>query len=286
MSTFSKYYKLTKPGIIRGNLITAGAGFLLASKGEINISLLFATLLGITLVLASGCVFNNYLDRKIDAKMQRTKNRAIVTGDISVKSALIFATLLGVLGLGILLIYTNIITFLLGIVGLIFYVLVYGYAKRKSVYGTLIGSISGSIPPVAGYTAVTSELDFGAFLLFLILACWQMPHFYAIAIYKRKEYKAASIPVLSVVRGIDITKKHILSYTTLFIFVSSLLFFSGYVGYTYLIIMFAISLWWLRVAAKGTKTEDDIKWAHSVFGVSLIVLLVFSVLISLDSILP
>jgi protoheme IX farnesyltransferase len=288
MSLIKNYYNLTKPGIIRGNLITAGAGFLLASNGKIDIRLMIFTLIGITLVLASGCVFNNYLDRNIDAKMDRTKNRSIVTGEVSVRNAIIFASILGIIGLAILLAFTNYITFVLGLIGLIFYIVIYGYFKRKSVYGTLVGSISGSIPPVAGYTAVSSQLDLGALLLFLILACWQMPHFYAIAIYKRKDYKAASIPVLSVVKGIEVTKKHITSYIFLFIFVSLMLFVANYVGYTYLIVMFIVGLWWLLVAIKGfnSSSNNDIKWAHSVFGVSLIVLLVFSILISLNSILP
>jgi protoheme IX farnesyltransferase len=281
-----KYYKLTKPGIIRGNLITAGAGFLLASNGYISFELLIITLTGITLVLASGCVFNNYLDRNIDAKMERTKKRSVVTGEISVRNAIIFATVLGVAGLGLLGLFTNFITLILGVIGLFFYVVVYGYSKRKTVYGTLVGSISGSIPPVAGYTAVTSNLDLGALLLFLILTCWQMPHFYAIAIYRRSDYKSASIPVLSVIKGIDVTKRHIIFYQILFIVVVSLLYISGYVGYTYLLLMITVSLWWLKIGFKGLNTKDDIKWAHTVFGVSLIVLLVFSVLISFNSILP
>ncbi len=286
MKTINKYYKLTKPGIIRGNLITAAAGFFLASNGDIDIWVLLALLVGVALVIGSGCVFNNYLDKEIDSKMDRTKNRSLVTGDISDKNALIFGTILGSVGIIILAAFTNLLTACLGLLGLLFYVVIYGYYKRKSVYGTLVGSISGAIPPVAGYTAVTGNLDLGALLLFIILACWQMPHFYAIAIYRRNDYKAASIPVLSVVSGVEMTKKHIVGYIVGFIFAIIALYVFNYAGISYLLIMLCAGIWWLYVGAKGAKAVDSMKWAHSVFGVSLVVLLVFSVMISLNSILP
>jgi protoheme IX farnesyltransferase len=277
------YYRLTKPGIIRGNLISATAGFLLASKSDINFILLFYTLLGTSLVIASGCVFNNYLDIDIDKKMSRTKNRATVTGAVSVKNVIIFASILGLLGIGTLFLFTNVLTTILGLIGLFFYVVVYGYYKRNSVHGTLIGSISGSIPPVAGYTAVSGSLDVGAMLLFLVLATWQMPHFYAIAIYRIKDYKAASIPVLPLVKGIEATKKQMIIYMILFAISALMLWVQNYTGLVYLIIMTASSLWWIKIGITGYKTKDNDKWAKSVFKSSLLVLLIFSFMISIDS---
>ena len=201
------YYLLTKPGIIYGNSINTAGGFLLAAKGVIDPLLFLAALIGTAFVIGSACVFNNYIDREIDEKMARTKKRALVTGDIPVKNALIFGTLLGILGFLILFSYTNLLTGVIGVIGVVMYVVVYGYFKRRTVHGTLIGSISGAIPPVAGYTAVTNLIDTGAILLFLILVFWQMPHFYAIAVYRIEDYKKAGIPVLSVVKGIPTTKK-------------------------------------------------------------------------------
>ena len=286
MGLIKKYYILTKPGIIRGNLIAATAGFFLASMGDVDIKLYIYTMLGITLVIASGCVFNNYLDRNIDKKMSRTKSRAIVTGEVSGKSAIIFASLLGLNGIATLLFFTNFITAILGVVGLFFYVIVYGYYKRNSVHGTLVGSISGSMPLVAGYVAVTNSIDLGALILFLILATWQMPHFYAIAIYRLKDYKAASLPVLPAVKGIEVTKKHMLAYIILFSVSVFFLWLSGYSGITYLIVMGVTSIWWLRTGLNGFNIKDNNKWAKSVFKSSLFVLLIFSFMISIDSFVP
>ncbi len=284
-SSLKTYYYLTKPGIIRGNAMTAIGGFLLASRGVFHIEPFLGMLFGISLVIASACVVNNYIDRGIDAKMQRTKKRALVTGTVSVQNALIYAAALGFLGL-VCLSFTNLLTISLAIIGYVFYVAIYGYAKRRSSFGTVVGSVSGAIPIVVGYCAVTNAFDFGAILLFLIMVTWQMPHFYAISIYRRREYKAASIPVLPLKKGLQTTKIYILLYIIGFSFVSMLLTVFGYTGYIYLLVMLCLSLYWLRLALSGFRTKDDDKWARKLFGFSLIVLLVFSVLISVEVWLP
>jgi protoheme IX farnesyltransferase len=210
--------------------MTAIAGFLLASGHYVDWWKLLATVLGISLIIGSGCVYNNYLDRNIDKKMQRTKGRATALGLIGRRPALFYATALGVLGFGLLLRFINTTTAIIGIIGLVDYVILYGYSKRKSVYGTLVGSISGATPPLAGFTAVSGHLNTGGLLLFLILAFWQMPHFYAIAMFRLKDYKAAGIPVLPAKQGIATTKLHILVYIFWFVVATMLLFFDGYVG--------------------------------------------------------
>jgi heme o synthase len=190
-----KYYWLVKPGIIYGNALTAMAGFLLADRGRFDVVLFLAMLAGICLVMASGCVFNNVWDRQADSKMERTKNRALVTGEISTTNALAYGTVLGLIGFGLLYFYTNALTTLIAAIGFAFYVLVYTPLKHRTVYGTLLGAVAGAVPPVVGYCAVTNELDIGAWLLFLILVVWQMPHFYAIGINRFDDYKAAGIPI-------------------------------------------------------------------------------------------
>lgn len=287
MSRLREYYLLTKPGIIRGNLMTAIAGFFFASQGNFDWWLCVAVLSGTALVIASGCVFNNYLDRGIDKKMARTQGRALVTGDISAKVALLYATTLGVIGFVILALYTNYLTVLIGIVGIVDYVILYGYAKRHSVHSTLIGGVSGSTALVAGYVAVTGSLDVVALLLFLIMAFWQMPHFYAIGVYRKKDYTAAGLPILPVKKGVLDTKKQTLVYIIGYIITAGLLGVLDYTGYTYLLIMTALGLWWLIVALQGFKPKtDDIKWGHKIFGISLLILMAFSLLISLDWLLP
>src|SRR3990167_3514634 len=284
-STFKKYYYLTKPGIIRGNVITAAAGFLLASKSEFILGTFVAMLVGISLVIASACVLNNYIDRKIDAKMERTKKRALVSGSISVQNAIIFASVLGFAGL-VSLSFTNLLTICLALIGVIFYVVFYGIAKRKTVHGTLVGSVSGAIPISVGYCAASGAFDIGAILLFLVLVFWQMPHFYALAIYSKKDYQAAGIPALPIKKGNHSTKVQIVLYIIAFIIASYTLMVFGYTGYTYLLVMALLGVWWLRMAVQGFSTKNDEMWAEKVFGFSLIVLLAFSIMIAVEILLP
>lgn len=266
--------------------MTAGAAFLLAAGSNVDWWLLLATLLGTGLIIASGCVFNNYIDRGIDAKMARTSKRALVSGNIPVANAIIYGTVLGLLGFIILAIYTNWITVGLGAIGLFFYVVVYGYAKRKSVHGTLVGTIPGATPTVAGYCAVTNSLDAGAVILFLIMVTWQMAHFYSIAMYRFKDYKAAGVPVLPVVKGMAATKFQIVAYTLGFISATSALFAYGYTGFVYLFVMLGIGTAWLLKGIRDFENNDDVLWGRKMFLFSLIVLLLFSLTISLNVVLP
>lgn len=280
------YYRLTKPGIIRGNLVTATAGFFLASKGHINLGLLLAVLSGTSLIIASACVFNNYIDRDIDRQMARTKARALVNGLINGRSALTYAIILGLIGLVTLWRYTNHLTLLVGLIGFVDYVVLYGITKRTSVWGTVVGSISGAVPPVAGYTAVANRIDAAAVILFLILVCWQMPHFYAIAMYRFDDYKRAKIPVLPVVKGMRAAKIQILLYIVAFMVSASLLTVFGYTGYTYLLVVILLSLLWLKLGIKGINQDKDTVWGRKMFLFSLLVITLLSVVISLTVWLP
>ena len=283
---FKAYYSLTKPGIIRGNLISLTAGFLLASKTDINIVLFIALIIGTSLIIASGSVFNNVIDRKIDLKMDRTKKRATATGKVSPASAYIFASLLGIVGVIVLDVWVNLITVAVGLFGLFAYVVLYGFAKRKSIHGTLVGSISGATPPVAGYVAVTGNFDLASAILFLILVFWQMPHFYAIAIFRSNDYKNAGLPVMPVKKSVMNTKIQVLAYIVVFTFVAPLLSISGYAGKTYLIIACILGLGWFYYGASYLKSLASDAWARKMFGLSLIVLLVICFTISVDSMLP
>ncbi len=286
MATLREYYELTKPGIVYGNGLAVIAGFLLASKGRVSPWLLVATLVGISLVIASACVFNNYIDRDIDKKMTRTKKRALVTGDISGTTALVYATILGIVGFGLLALYVNVLVVWVGLFAMAMYVIVYGIAKRRSVWGTVVGSVSGALPPVIGYVAVTNMLDLGALLLFVILTLWQMPHFYAIAMYRRDEYAAAGIPVLAVKRGMKASKWQIIGYVIAFTLAALLLNIFHYTGITYAVVMLALGIVWLIKGIKGLHVADDVRWARRMFLFSLIVLTVFCILLSVDAFLP
>lgn len=287
-AVIKNYYTLTKPGIIYGNAITALGGFFLASGGNIDMILLVAIILGLSLLIASSCVLNNYIDRDIDGHMERTKGRALVQGTIPAKYAIIFAASLGLLGISILYTYTNTLTLLIGLIGVFFYVVVYSlWTKRQTVYGTLVGSISGAVPPVVGYVAVTGSLDPGAVILFLILCMWQMPHFYAITIYRYEDYVAAGVPVLPIVRGIRETKVHISLYIVGLMLSLYALYAYEYTGNAYLVIMGPLSSVWLIMSLFGFKYSNAIDdatnkiWAKKVFLFSLVIIMLFSLTISL-----
>jgi len=281
------YYELAKPGIIYGNLLTAVAGFFLASGRNINWWLLLAMALGLSLVIGGSCVFNNYLDQDIDGEMERTKDRALLSGAISPKSALVYASALLILGCLTLYFFTNLVTLLVALIGALSYVGVYTPLKRRTIYSSLIGSIPGATPPVIGYCAVTHTVNLEALLLFLILVLWQMPHFYGIALYRMKEYAKASIPLLPIKKGAQITKVHSMIYIFLFTLAAASLTYFGFTRYTYLAIVIILGLIWLYLGIKDFSTNtNDPRWGRRMFLFSLITITVFSVTLSLSAILP
>lgn len=276
------YYLLTKPGILLGNLITVAAGFLLASKGEFHFMLFFATLAGIAFVMASACVFNNYIDRRVDKKMERTKKRALVTGLISGSNAIYFGIILGVIGGVILYRYTNLLTLGIAGVGFFVYVVLYSLWKCHTIYGTAIGSIAGAVPPVIGYCAVSNRLDAGALILFLMMIFWQMPHFFSIAIYHLDDYKAANIPVLPVIKGMLRTKIHMTCYILAFIFTAALLTVFQYMGYLYLFAAIVLGFTWLGLCLSGFNRTADRLWGREMFHFSLLLISLISLMIPID----
>lgn len=281
--TFRTYYKLTKPGIVYGNALIASAAYVLGSKGAPEATIFLAMLIGICAVMASACVYNNVLDKDIDRKMKRTQGRALVSGTISTRSALMYATILLVIGLAVLQIGTNTLTTLVAIAGHFAYVVLYGIAKRSTVHGTLVGTISGSTPPVVGYVAATGQLDITAILLFLVLVAWQMPHFYAIAIFRREDYARARIPVLPVVNGLQATRTQIIAYVLLFLALVMLLNIWGGVSLLGTMIVLLGGMYWLYLCLLPTEGTDINGWARRQFGWSLSLLLILSTTWALDS---
>ena len=281
---FRRYLKVTKPGIIMGNVISVAGGFLLASRGDIDGWLMLATLVGLSLVVASGCVINNVIDRDIDIRMARTRTRVTVTGEMSAKTALLHGTALGVLGFALLVIFTNWIAVFFAVFGYVIYVGVYSlYMKRRSVYGTFVGSLSGAVPPVVGYCAVTAQFDIGALISLIMFSLWQMPHSYAIAIFRYKDYQAARIPVLPVAHGIDKAKHHIVLYIAIYALVVMLLTIGGYTGMAFLAVACTTSFWWLLMALRGYRRNIDISgWARQVFAFSILNITALSIAMAVD----
>jgi protoheme IX farnesyltransferase len=282
-----KYILVTKPGIIFGNMVTATGGFLLAAKGRIDIAVLLSTIIGISLVVASGCVFNNFIDRHMDRKMARTRNRVLAQGLMSAKAAVFYASLMGTAGMALLWSATSILCTAIVLIGFAIYVGVYSlYLKRNSVYGALIGSLAGAAPPLAGYCAAANRFDMGALIVLSIFSLWQMPHCYAIAIYRFKDYAAAGIPVLPVHQGVPAAKKHIVAYIMAFMAATLMLTVGGYTGYIYLGVAAAMSLSWLWMALAGFKKSDDRVWAKKLFVFSILTIGILSVMMATDFTVP
>ncbi len=281
---FRRYLQVTKPGIIMGNLISVAGGFLLASRGDVDGLLMVATIIGLSLVVASGCAINNCIDRDIDARMQRTKTRVTVTGEMSLKAALAHGVVLGIAGFALLAVFTNAVAVFFAALGYVVYVGIYSlYMKRNSVYGTLVGSLSGAVPPVVGYCAVTAQFDAGAAILLLMFSLWQMPHSYAIAIFRYKDYEAANIPVLPVEKGIERAKLHIVLYIAVYALVTMLLPLGGYTGLGFMAVAATTSIWWLVMALRGYRSDVDVNgWARQVFGFSILNITILSIAMAVD----
>ncbi len=267
----NKYVKIIKPGIIAGNLLTGQAGFILASTGHVDIGLLCMTLLGLALVIAGACALNQYTDKAIDAKMARTKTRPLVTGTLSDKQACIIGVLCMILGSAVLLFSTNVLTTCIAGAAFLMYVVLYGMLKPRTRHATLVGSIAGALPPVIGYTAIANTIDIECILLFLSIMFWQMPHFFAIAMYRLADYKAASIPVLPLSKGIYATKVQSLMYIIAFTVVTCMLTLLGYTSMTFVAATICLGSVWLWLALQGFGTENNQAWARSMFRFSLVV---------------
>ncbi|MGG0645238.1 heme o synthase [Sporosarcina gallistercoris] len=270
--TFLKdFLALIKIGIVNSNLITAFTGLFLAFQfANINfvhsLDLMIGTLFGTALIIAGSAALNNLIDRDIDPIMTRTRTRPTVTGRFKAPAVLIMA--LSFIAIGeVLLFSANVTTGLLGIAGVFSYVVLYSmWSKRRHVSNTIVGSLSGAIPPLIGWAAVEPSLGFGAWALFLIMFVWQPPHFYALAMKKTDEYGAAGIPMLPVVKGFARTKKSMFAWVLLLF---PLPFLLSELGTAFLVLATLLNIGWLLLALKGFRVKDDLKWATSMFIYSL-----------------
>lgn len=278
------FVQVAKPGILFSNLITTFGGFWIASKWDIDWLLMVWTLLGTMLVMASGCVLNNYLDRDMDVKMERTRSRALPTGVLTPSVVLAYGAFLGIAGLAVLGLLVHTLAALLGLLGLFVYVWVYtAWLKRTSVWSTAVGAISGAVPPVIGYAAVTGQLDMGALILFMILFLWQPPHFWALGIRRLDDYRDAGYPLLPVVKGTHRTKISMMRYVVPLVPVSLLLYTYNYAGLFYLISSVVLGLAWVVLCARGFGAKDEIRWSRGVFLFSINYLTLLFIIMVIDT---
>ncbi|WP_078547369.1 heme o synthase [Litchfieldia alkalitelluris] len=265
------FLALIKIGIVNSNFITTFTGIWLALyfTGEgllANISTLIFTLLGSSLVIAGSCAINNFIDRDIDHLMERTKDRPTVTGKVVPVHVLymgIAFTFLGTVFLSL----TTLTAAIIGLVGFVTYVFLYTmWSKRRYTINTVIGSISGAVPPLIGWAAIDPGLHTVAWVLFLIMFIWQPPHFLAIAMKRCEEYRRAGIPMLPVVHGFAITKRQMVVWVACLL---PLPFYLFSLGIPFLILATLLNIGWLIIGIMGFKMKDDIKWSKYMFVYSL-----------------
>lgn len=275
-ATLSLYYRLTKPGIVYGNVFHAAVGLLIAHRFGLHVEPAVGLLVGTALVIASACVANNLMDRSIDARMTRTKKRGLVTGEVTTQSAVVYLSILFALGAGILAWTTNWLTLGLALVAYVWYVWIYGWAKRTTWLSTIIGTVPGSLPIMAGYTALSGSIDMVAWVLFAMLTLWQMPHFYAIALYRQQEYATATLPVISVALGRRATYHQMLIFAMLYVMSLGVLIACGGIHIVPGFLLVGYGLWWLLTIYRGRQDIAD-QWAKKVFRQSLIITLLLFV---------
>ncbi|SFA76123.1 MULTISPECIES: heme o synthase [unclassified Bacillus (in: firmicutes)] len=270
-TVWKDFLALIKIGIVNSNLITTFTGLWLAlhftnQSFLHHLDIMFYTLIGSSLIIAGSCSINNYYDRDIDHLMERTKSRPTVTGKVLPKNVLFLGLML--IGLGTLLLaLTTWTAMVIGLLGVFSYVVLYTmWSKRQFVSNTIVGSISGAVPPLIGWSAIDGNLDMMAWALFVIMFVWQPPHFYALAMRRVEEYRAAGIPMLPVVKGFATTKKHIVLWVMALL---PLPFFLKALGIPFLILATLLNLGWLALGIYGYKIKDDIKWAKLMFVYSL-----------------
>ena len=216
-------------------LFTALVGMLIASPLTLSFNTMLAAMSGIALVSAAAAAINHVADHRIDALMQRTRNRPLPTGTLSARQVLTFAGVIGTTGTTILVLWVNLLTAALTLLSLVGYAVIYTrFLKYATPQNIVIGGAAGATPPMLGWTAATGQLDFGAFLLFLIVFVWTPPHFWALAMCRKKEYAEAGIPMLPVTHGEDFTRLQILLYIILLTLVTMLPYVTGLSGPVYL----------------------------------------------------
>jgi protoheme IX farnesyltransferase len=260
------YLEMCKPRVVLLMLLCATVGMFLATPGMVPIDVLVIGNIGIALVAGSAAALNHLVDSKIDADMARTKARPMAQGRVSNRQGAMFVAITGLVGFGLLMVFINPLTAWLNFASWVGYGIIYTmYLKRATPQNIVIGGLFGAAPPLFGWTAVTNSLDGGGLLLVLIIFAWTPPHFWALAIERKEEYKKVDVPMLPVTHGVQYTKLHIVLYTIIMILVTVLPFLIGMSNVLYLVsalVLGGIFLYWSLVLLKGDNRQAPMKTFH------------------------
>jgi len=257
MKRIRLYLELTKPRILLMVLVTTTFGFLLGNEGRDSLGLLFLTLLGVGCATGGAAVLNNYLERDFDAKMVRTRGRALPAGLIEPLRALMFGVSLVLVGVLLLTWAANLLAGFLVLLAAFLYVLVYTPLKRITWLNTTFGAIPGAIPPMAGWAAATGSVGAGAWALFAILFAWQHPHFFAIAWIFRDDYRAAGFKMLPAIERSGVRTVRLTIASSLILLAVSLVpTLIGMAGWVYFFGTFLLGLFMLISALSFAHNRD------------------------------
>ena len=285
-SVLRDYLALTKPRIISLLLLTALGGMFLAEGGAPKVSLAMLVLVGGALASGGANALNHYLDRDIDGRMARTRNRPVAVGRVRPQAALIFGIALNAAAMVVLVTWVNTLSAALTLGATLFYALVYTKGlKRTSPQNIVIGGAAGAIPPMVGWVAVTGHLGLPALYMFAIVFFWTPPHFWALSLLLKDDYARAGIPMLPVVAGIDKTKKTIFLYTWLVTALTMMFSASGSVGWIYSAASFILGTMFIWYAWRLLR-RPEIEGAKALYLYSLLYLALLFLMIMVDSTVP
>jgi protoheme IX farnesyltransferase len=277
-----QFLSLAKPRVVSLIVFTAMIGMLLATPAVVPLQPFMFGALGIALVAGSAAACNCLLERKIDARMARTRARPLVRGDLTSAEALGFAVVVGTAGLVLLYAFVNPLTMWLTLATFAGYAVVYTlFLKPRTPYNIVLGGAAGAMPPLLGWAAVTGEVSADAFVLFLIIFVWTPPHFWSLALYRRDEYAKAGVPMLPVTHGMLFTRREILLYTVGLFAVSLLPFCTGMSGLVYLASALALGYGFLRYAVALYRRYSD-RLARATFRYSILYLALLFAALLLD----
>ncbi len=281
------YVALTKPRIIELLLVTTVPTMVVAANGIPGLWLMLATLVGGTLAAGGANAFNMVIDRDIDAVMERTKNRPLVTGVMTPRAAALFATGLEVLAFVTLAVWVNALSAWLALAAAAFYVVIYTIIlKRRSKQNIVIGGAAGAVPVLIGWAAVTNSLGWTPFLLFLVIFIWTPPHFWALAVRYRDDYQAANVPMMPVVASLRRTTLEILVYSVLMWALTMLIGPSAHLGWVYALSATVLgglfTFYALRLYNHARNDRADVGEAMRLFHYSITYLSALFILMAVD----
>ena len=269
------FLDLCKPKIVLLLTLTALVGMLLTIEFYSNIFSGLGSLLGFAFLAASSAALNQIFDRETDKNMERTKKRPLAKGDITLSQALTFTAVLLFFGSSMLLYFSNLLTLLITTFGFIFYSLVYTiYLKWTTPQNIVIGGLSGALPPLIGWTAITNEISLLPLILVLIIFLWTPPHFWPLAIDRMEEYKKEGVPMMPIAKGVSRTKKEMVIYAVLLLGASLSPFFYGLTGYFYLISTTALNLYFIYLCISYLN-DDNNQLSMKIFNFSVRYMLLF-----------